>query len=312
MRTWATWRFEPLPEVAEGGPMSGSLLAYVALREAEPVGAAEVLRLFNAKAAPLGVSALRIGEDELPGTMMIDVAGQSFAVMMHMRPLPADTVVVALSMESRWVEAESDLADAIAYLVVSILDEPEDHASALSGAMFMTLLVGCMIELMPSIGVLWAAGQTLTPAEKFRELADAVVEQNLPFHAWMKVMVMRGENTPDGQETTSAATLGLEPFVGREINFVPTALPREAVADKTFSAAQYLLVNGPRFEEGSLYGTSPLERIRVGLLPFGTKPGVPVYQLKVEMVDLPRPAPALPLPGTYRKARSRPFGRRAI
>ncbi len=100
--------------------------------------------------------------------------------------------------------------------------------------------------------------------------------------------------------------MGLQPFVGREIEFWPQPLPVATIAERVIGTIQYLLNKGPVLDDGDTLGVSDSERIRVRHQPRGQRLDVPVLVLSVEHLDEPA-APAQPAPNST----ARPsFGRR--
>ena len=71
-------------------------------------------------------------------------------------------------------------------------------------------------------------------------------------------------------------TLGLAPFVGREVDHPPTGEPPDAVYERALNLCLYLMRSGPVIRDGDTIGQTPEQRITVRL---AERDGVPVYRL---------------------------------
>lgn len=92
---------------------------------------------------------------------------------------------------------------------------------------------------------------------------------------WLDVPVPA--NTP---RQLVALTTGLAPFIGREIEFMPSTLPPATIAQRVISTAQYLITNGLVLKDGDTLGVTETEKIRVRFAERGQRPAVPVVQLQ--------------------------------
>ncbi len=131
----------------------------------------------------------------------------------------------------------------------------------------------------------WAAGETVTPAARFRRDAGDMLAGRPPVAEWVQFWWLNGKPTPEGVPTRAVVTTGLSKLLGREIDFPPTTLAPAVIGQRVTGTIRYLLTKGPVLEDGDTLGVGDAELIRVRHIAEGHSPGVPAYQLSLEMRD---------------------------
>jgi hypothetical protein len=79
-----------------------------------------------------------------------------------------------------------------------------------------------------------------------------------------------------GRQAPGLVTLGLAPFVGREVEHPPTGEPPGPVYERALNLCLYLMRAGPVIKDGDTVGQTEAQRITVRL---AERDGVPVYRL---------------------------------
>jgi Domain of unknown function (DUF4261) len=143
--------------------------------------------------------------------------------------------------------------------------------------------VAALTELAPAIAVVWTNGNALTEAKEFQSAARNLADRKLPVLAWMSVAVFDGPPAKTGARTTAMYTTGLAPFVGREIEFLPSTWPPTQIADRAIGTAQYLMERGPVIKDGETLGTSRCEKVRISLVAAGLCIGKPIFELSAPL-----------------------------
>ena len=201
------------------------------------------------------------------------------------RPVPQGTFERAIASNQVWREAGSRLALHRSHAIVGALRSASTHSEALHIAARVALVAATVSDLGGAIGVYWEPGETVTEASAFREAAMRLRQGVPPVEAWVQLLWLNGPVTPAGERTLAVVTTGLRPFIGRELEFLPIALPPVEIAQRVLGLIQYLLLNGPVLEDGDTVGVSEAEAIRVRHETQGRRPGVPIMTLSVERLD---------------------------
>lgn len=235
--------------------------------------------------APIQVSAPRPVDVSAAGRGFVLTAnGKRLSVLLVEQPLPRDAYERALSLDRVWPAAAEAMQRQRAHAIVGMVDAAEDHGGALEGAACATLVAAALATLLPALAVIWAAGATITDPPRFVESAKGLARRQLPSDLWVSLAFLDGPPSATGERTLAVLTTGLQPFVGREIEFLPTALSPYELARRVIGLGQYLIQSGPVIRDGETVGITETERIRVRFAD-GQRRGVPVMALTLEQGD---------------------------
>jgi hypothetical protein len=180
--------------------------------------------------------------------------------------------------------AEQTVAAQGAHIVVATLSEAASHLKALNGAAQVTLTVAALATMVKSAAVVWASGDAITRIDRFQEAAHAFSNREIRPDIWIGFDWLDGPPLPNGQRTLALVTTGLAPFVGREIEWLPAALPPALISQRVHGLCQYLMNRGPVLTDGDTIGVTEAERIRARYAERGHS-GRPVIQLTMESRD---------------------------
>lgn len=215
---------------------------------------------------------------------LIEFGGTPLAVLFMSKPLPPDAWQRPVELDRVWPKAGETMAAHGAHAIVSNVDTARSHGEALMLATKVTLAAAALASMLSAQAVVWAAGETIVEPQRFIAGARGFENKQIPTDLWMGLTWLDGPPTPKGERTFAVLTSGLLPFVGREIEFMPAALPPVVIAQRLLGAAQYLIVSGPVLTDGDNIGVSDRDRIRVHLVQRGQRLGIPVYQFTLELL----------------------------
>jgi hypothetical protein len=229
-----------------------------------------------------------VAPGEAGGPLMFTLNDLALVLMFIDRPIPSPELEEPISgSRITWKGVREEIAGHRGHVIVSTLHSGREHQGIRDGMVAISLATASIAALTSSIGVYWTHARLLTPSAEFiRSCEQQLPAGQAPIDVWMRIDFMRGRTLPEGQTTIGGFTVGLTPFIGRELEFVPSPLEAYVVAQRLLGMGQYLAINGPIVKDGDTFGIDQAERIRARLLPRAEHahlPG-PVIQLKVEHI----------------------------
>jgi hypothetical protein len=262
---------------------STTFMAILALQQPGAISAAaliaEIRRAFPAYREQL----VKAGSAEDSGrdSMLIMMGKDVLTVMPIDLPMPPGAMDFAAGRTIFWPTAKQELARHQGHVIVAKMLAGLGQKTSLEQARDVALACAAISSIVPTIGVYWSAAEMVFPASVFREAAGELMKGRVPIEAWMHLGFMRA-STPNA---LACITTGLAPFIGREIELLPTMLEPAQIAERLYGLARYLIDKGQILKHGETVGLSPTEKFRVELAPQGQRPGIPVIQLKPEAMD---------------------------
>jgi len=215
--------------------------------------------------------------------LLMSVDDHLVAVMIVPAPLPPDAYERELAIDRVWPEARQVMAAHRAHAIVALIKNATDPLSALNGAAAVTLIAGALSRLVPTVALVFTEGKALAPGETLVPLCQGLARLDVPVELWTSLEFVRAPNTADGRPQSSLIlSNGLLPFVGRELEFLPTPAPLVEAVKRVLGLMQYLIREGPVINDGDTVGVSRAERIHVAFADRGHRPGVPVMRCTVE------------------------------
>jgi hypothetical protein len=242
---------------------------------------AEITKLFPAQPLDLKIHQ----EPEETASWVISVHSVNYAVILVDRPLPRDAYEQALKLNRTWPDAPNAIKRHSSHIIVASMSEAVSHQDAPVRACIISMVIAAILSLTTSVAVVWSNGDTMNEASAFKTGALRIGQNQLPIDQWIGFTWLDGPPTADGQRTFAALTTGLREFAGRELEWLPSALPPLLIAERLIGTCQYLITSGPVIKDNDTLGISETEHIRVKLKDRGQRPGVPVLQLSVEKLD---------------------------
>jgi len=269
--------------------MDNAFVAMLALSKPEIPSAEAIIAEFKRRVPklPFELEAVDAPEEgtEVGRVRAFTAGDRLLSVMLIDKPLPAGMLDAAIQADLVWPEAKEKLAAHEAHIIVGCVAGSEGYGPAIDTAGLVTAMAAVVAALTPTIGVYWSSGNTVTETSQFQRVADSFFAGNPPVTVWVQLLLLPSLPSAQGEPTLAAVTQGLQPFVGREIEFQPSTLPPVTVAQKVVGACIYLLSKGPVLKDGDTLGISEEERIRVAYADQGHRPGIPVMKLSLERLD---------------------------
>jgi len=250
-------------------------IAYVALSEAArvsgPTVAARLSEGFPAWAGTAqAIDAPGAGGGQA-GFLLV-IGERKLLVSFIDAPLPADCFQDDMHQRF-WPGWEAAARAQRAHVIVANLDTAADAPGKVQSAALVFATAATLCELLPvTLGVSWAAAALFIAPESFRQAAQAMRPDQLPVSDIIKPRWYR-----DGQ-APGLLTMGLAPFVGREIDHPPTGEKPGELYNRMLNLALYLMRSGPVIGDGDTVGQTPTQRI---VVRFGERGGMPTYRLDV-------------------------------
>ena len=273
--------------------MTEQFIAYVATARYGAVSAERLADAIRMIAAPMAL-AIQPLPSALPASALgpgfvLEVEGLRLAVMFVAAPLPREAYAEALTLNRTWPEAAAAMDGAAAHVIVASLSPPGSHGEALNAAGYASFAAAALCTLLPAIAVVWTNASTMTEANAFQTAIRGLGQRRLPVLQWVGLSFLQAPAGPQGERQTAVMTHGLLPFLGRELEWMPSPLPLPLIVERLLGACDYLIMRGPVIADGDTLGVSTTERIRARYAAQGQRPGVPVMQLSAERIEPTQP-----------------------
>ncbi|MCK1734802.1 hypothetical protein IVA79_12725 [Bradyrhizobium sp. 138] len=229
-------------------------VAFVMLEEARlPDEAVLIETLRRRHPALRWESSTAAAKENADGPTLIRAGDHLMAILLMPAPMPFDQ---RLWQQASWVWPDAFQAAGRhrAHLIVSTMGSAVEGAGAVKLSMIestrlTTAVVGGVLQAQPrSLGVVWSGtvGRSREMwLDQSRRAFDPYPDQ--PFGLWMEIVPYRCG------KTIGAYTVGLSPFIGREIEFEVDGLDQRGVAARVAQLSAYLIGNdlddGPKSGE---------------------------------------------------------------
>ena len=263
--------------------MTTRFMTMLALERSEFADGREVVAALKSFAPNVTAEALGQQQKEasIP-THLVKIGQTVLAIMYIDKPLPPDAVERPLAYDRSWPEAKTELQKHKAHIIAAVFQSADGFGPARQSAVDLTLLTAALIRSHPVLGVIWATGNTIAPPQNVFNALRQISEQKFPLDLWLQIYPYRPPSIPETEQVIGFITDGLQPFVGREIQFDPAPLAPQEVASRVLNIAHYLLTQGPVLKDGETLGMSETEKVRIRYRPEGARPGVPILELTLE------------------------------
>ncbi len=197
-------------------------------------------------------------------------------VMFVTSPVPDGTLNKAAHTNVVWRDAGQVLGGHKGHIIVANLGGDEGLKGALFSARLVSLVTASLFDLAPALGIYWSAGDAVSPPDQFAKSVSQM-DRQWPLDIWLQLGFYSDGPVGEKGSATGLVTTGLAPFVGREIDFIPTNASPVMVAQRVIGTASCLLQTGTVFKDGETLGISETEKIAIRLV----EGDVPLYQLSL-------------------------------
>jgi hypothetical protein len=245
----------------------------------DPAAVAESIRR---KAVGDAAEVEPVGKGAPGDPLMILINRIPYTVMQVDRPLPRDAYESALRSVHDWPQAEQVIASCKAHLVVAPLPPiGGSHQLALQQAVDLTRLCAALSEPPESSAILWTSADIIVQPPRFRLAVNELIQKRIPVMSWIGLTPVLGPKTLKGEQTFGLLTTGLQPFVGREIEFEPAVIQPEEIAKRVLGFAYMLIVRGVFVKDGETIGLSASDFVIVRERAHGQRIPAPVFSLSM-------------------------------
>jgi Domain of unknown function (DUF4261) len=260
-------------------------ICYLVLGSAKSANSEELCQLINTHfgslldllGKPSTAGEVSVGQEGF----LIKFGDSVLAVIFMQRPLPEDAWGPAVKLDRFWPDALKTMQKHKTHLVVSNVTTAKSHGDRLKLASAVTITSAALSMMLQAQAIVWASGDVIIEPQRFAMDARSIQNGDAPVGSWLSLTWLDGSSDLSGVRTFAVLTSGLMPFLDREIELAPTALPPLTIAEIVYSAAAYLVAKGPVIESGETIGLKSRPMMRATLKTQGQRRGVPVIELEV-------------------------------
>jgi hypothetical protein len=205
--------------------------------------------------------------DDVPASSHDDGVSRCFVLRIYGQLVAIITFDVAVDVTHllprtrHWPEATAVCQRHNAHVTISLIGP---HTDSLKDIQIVTAVAGA-VAVSHSEAVLAGIWDTtvLNSAQTWVRLAADAFKAypGLPIDLWVSMHPFADKNS----RIVGVVTQGLIRFVNRELELVGAEQTLRLVLEQTHSLATYLIQNGPVLEDGSTFGFSETDRVRVKL-----------------------------------------------
>lgn len=242
--------------------------AFILLEEPIALHASKISEALRARYPEQVIAGQSPDTDEDTKAIVLSFAGMVVAIMAMDFALP-EGGQSAVDAKLHWPEAETVFSRHRAHIIVAVMGE---RSSPLQVAQVTTAVVGAVIATHPPCsGVLWA----LTVANSSQVAAELSSSAFAPYPDYPSALWISMRPFRD-QARVGVVTMGLQNFVGREIELEGSAAQFEDVLHTAQGLVAYLLQDGVEVKDHDTIGASEHERILLRFLESQRFKGLPV------------------------------------
>lgn len=215
--------------------------------------------------------------DEAGDGFLVLADEDPISVMFVPAPLPRDAWEPAVALDRLWPEARATIEASRAHVVIAGLRPKTTHEDVFDRALAVTVIAAALALHLPVTAAIFADSARVVPQGEVIEAANGLAERCVPAELWANIHFYNDEKR--GKPRIGAATRGLAPFVGRELELQPSALDLMGVAQRMLGLSEYLITHGPVIGDGETVGLTPDEQIKVRHRARGRWSAAPVLEL---------------------------------
>jgi hypothetical protein len=245
-------------------------IAFVLLDAPTKLNAAAIAETLSAR-YPNQPCVMPPGDPSGAAPMVLTLANTVVAIMRIDAPLPDGWQTAAARAAIYWPEAEAVFRRHRAHCVVSVMGDAKYH---LQVERVTTAVAGALVATHPlCTAMLWAS----TVANSSQVVADlsrfAFVDYpDFPSALWVSLNPFHDPGSPH----VGVITMGLNRFIGRELELEGPASQLKLVLTTAESLVVYLIQYGANVHDGDTFGESASERISLHFADSGRFNGLPV------------------------------------
>ncbi len=201
---------------------------------------------------------------------IMTVAGIMIAILNMPTRLPDGWQIPTRRAEAHWREASAVCDRHCAHLTISAIGEQADR---LKVAQVITAVVGAVAAIYPSVSAVFWDSSVVNSGAVFAQRSRSAFAAfpNYPVMLWISFHPFKDA------DAIGVMTMGLTPFVGREIEFETRKAEIVPLVNKVQGFIVYLLQRGKTINDGEMIGISKDEHITVQHFTSRRFGGLPVF-----------------------------------
>ena len=182
--------------------------------------------------------------------LLVILDGHHCAVMAVDGRLPEPEFAGALAENPLWPAAADRMRRHRAFIIVTLVEPPQDHADVRAQAATQTRLAAVLCELFPALGAYWPGAAAAVPPERVRRAVEGLNQNRWPADLWIGYE-FRGTDADGGGLFVGIRSKGAARFIGAEVEVPPRHVRDRAEAILYLDrAVADLLTRGRRIRDG--------------------------------------------------------------
>ena len=205
-------------------------------------------------------------------------------ISVHLHPGPPQLAIKEEleDLVPAWFGSRQDHPKVHAHVVVRAEKDANNPATALAAAAAVSMVTSALISIVPVNEVIWKTGQVSTEPQAFQRAALRLTIPEIKVPHWLTWRSFDGPPSPQGLPTLIYHSKGLAPFFGRELETVPSILPRGEVEKRVLAVTDFLILHGPPIRDDMPLYVPDHDYVRVRLRDRGLIDPSPVLLLRIE------------------------------
>jgi hypothetical protein len=167
-------------------------------------------------------------------------------------PLPAERLAAPMQPMRAW-DPEPAIRGHAAHLDISAGGALPGIEGAEAYAAAVHFVTAALVPLAPVTAIFWREGWAMTKPAAFAGAADDILAGRMPVGAWVSCAFVVPRGYEPG-EATGAATQGMQPFLGRELELAPRPGDARSAWSCVGRVARMALGGGIRLADGVRLG----------------------------------------------------------
>lgn len=205
-------------------------------------------------------------------------------VSVHLHPgTPKLSADEALDLRCpAWFGAREDHPRIHFHVVVRSEQDTHHPAAALAVAAAVSMVASALISIVPVEEVIWKTGHVSIEPQAFQRTALRLTIPEIKVGHWLTWRIAEGPISPQGKPSLIFHSKGLAPFFGRELETVPSVLPRAEIEKRALAVTDFLILHGPPIRDDMPLYVPDHDYVSVRLRDRGMLDPSPVLLLRIE------------------------------
>ena len=169
-----------------------------------------------------------------------------------------------------WPQAAETMRRHRRHVVVTLAGGRSDMATR---CLLLTQVTAALAANSHCTGIYWGAGALVNSAPDFIAQSRDMSREYLPLSLWIGFRTRQRDD-----DTIDMYTVGMKVFGHHEIEVQGSRAEPKRILNTVFSAAHYLIDNGPVFSDGDSFGLTEDDEVAIHIVRSARNPSQQVYQ----------------------------------